>query len=67
MAEKLEMDGALRAVRDALREQLAILDRLGESAAAIEVNAGIEILNERLGEQPTEAEIEQMQRRFLSD
>jgi len=67
MTEKQPTDDALRAVRDALREQLAILDRLGEPEAAIEINAGIEILNARLGEPTSAEEIEEMQRRYLSD
>jgi uncharacterized protein (DUF934 family) len=67
MADKLLNDDALRAVRDSLREQLAILDRLGEPEAAIEINAGIEILNTRLGEPTSAEEIEEMQRRYLSD
>lgn len=65
MAQKKFDEGALRAVRQALREQLAILDRLGE--AEVEINAGIEVLNLRLGEPPTAEEIEEMQRRYLSD
>ncbi|MBN8843437.1 MAG: hypothetical protein J0H88_09330 [Sphingomonadales bacterium] len=67
MTQEVKNENALRAVREALREQLAILDKLGEAEAAIEVNAGIEVLNLRLGEPPTAEEIEEMQRRYLSD
>lgn len=67
MAQKKLDEDALRAVRQILREQLAILDALGEAEAAIEINAGIEVLNLRLGEPPTAEEIEEMQRRYLSD
>lgn len=67
MTQELKNEDALRAVRQALREQLATLDKLGEAEAAIEVNAAIEILNLRLGEPPTAEEIEEMQRRYLSD
>ena len=67
MAEKLSHEVALRAVRGILREQLAILDRLGEAEAAIEINAAVEILNLRLGEPTSPQEIQEMQRRYLSD
>lgn len=67
MADKLPNEDALRAVREILREQLAALDRLGEAEAAIEINAGIEILNMRLGEPTSPDDVEAMQRRFLSD
>lgn len=67
MAEKFPDENALRAIRGVLREQLAILDSLGEAEAAIEVNAAVEILNQRLGEPTTPAEIQEMQRRYLSD
>lgn len=67
MADKQPNHDALRAVRDALREQLARLDALGEAEAAIEVNAGIEILNGRLGDPTSPEDIEAMQRRYLSD
>ena len=67
MAEKLPNQELLRTVRDALRDQLAILDRIGEAEAAIEINSGIEILNGRLGETTSPEEIERMQRRYLTD
>lgn len=67
MSDKIQNKEALRAARDALRGQLAILDRLGEAQAAIDINSGIEILNGRLGEKPTAEDIEQMKRRLLSD
>lgn len=67
MAEKLPNQELLRMVRDALRDQLAILDRIGEAEAAIEINSGIEILNDRLGEATSVEEIERMQRRYLTD
>ncbi|RYY22477.1 MAG: hypothetical protein EOP62_23095 [Sphingomonadales bacterium] len=67
MTDIVKDEDALRAVRDTLRVQLAILDGLAESEAAIEINSCIEILNARLDEPTTAAEIEEMQRRYLSD
>ncbi|WP_447952846.1 hypothetical protein [Sphingopyxis chilensis] len=67
MTETPEDENVLRTVRDVLREQLASLDALGVADAAIEINAGIEILNARLGETATSEEIEALERRFLSD
>lgn len=63
----MEKDMAIRAARDALYAQLAVLDRLGEIEAAVEINAGIEILNNRLGDAVTPDELDQLAHRFLSD
>lgn len=67
MIDTVEHKQALRTARDILREQLVILDALGEAEAAIEINAGIEILNARLGEATDADDIAALERRFLSD
>lgn len=67
MDKHLERMRALRAVRAALHEQLAILDQLGEMLAAIELNSTIELLNAQLGEQMGDEEIGRLQRNYLSD
>jgi len=67
MDKHLERMRALRAVRAALYEQLAILDQLGEMLAAIELNSTIELLNAQLGEQTSDDEIRCLQRNYLSD
>lgn len=67
MDKHLERMRALRAVRAALYEQLAILDQLGEMLAAIELNSTIELLNAQLGEQTSDDEIRRLQRNYLSD
>lgn len=56
----------LRAVRDVLVGQLALLDALGEAHAAIELNAAIEILNGRIGEMPSTDEMAWLQRRYFA-
>lgn len=58
---------ALRGVRDRLKAELAELDRLGERMAALDLNATIEILNQRLGEETDPAEIASLERRYFSD
>jgi hypothetical protein len=58
---------ALRGVRERLKAELAELDRLGERMAALELNATIEILNQRLGEETDPAEIANLERRYFSD
>lgn len=67
MNEDRRGDAAIRAIRDALREQLARLDALGEKYAAIEVNSAVEILNSRLGEAPSTEEIAKLTRHYFSD
>jgi hypothetical protein len=67
MDKPLERMRALRAVRAALYEQLAILDQLGEMLAAIELNSAIELLNTQLGELTSDDEIQRLQRKYLSD
>lgn len=67
MDNHLERISALRAVRDSLRVQLAILDQLDEAPAAIELNSTIELLNVQLDEQTSEEEILRLQRTYLSD
>lgn len=57
MADKVENEAELRAVRDRLLADLAELDRLGEGTAAIELNSAIEILNKRLGEPTDDNEV----------
>ncbi len=67
MDNQLETLGALRVVRDRLREQLAILDRHGEVTAAIELNSAIELLNARVGEPTSEEETMRLQRDYFAD
>ena len=67
MADSEQDKIAIRAVRDQLRSALAELDRLGVRMAGNEVNAAIEVLNDRLGEETDPAEIERLQRRHFSN
>lgn len=67
MTDTVEYKQELRTARNILREQLVILDALGEAEAAIEINAGIEILNARLGEATNAEDIAALERCFLSD
>ena len=67
MADSEQDKIAIRAVRDQLRVALAELDRLEIRMAGNEVNAAIEVLNDRLGEQTDPADIEQLQRRHFSN
>lgn len=67
MADSEQDKIAIRAVRDQLRVALAELDRLEIRMAANEVNAAIEVLNDRLGEQTDPAEIERLQRHHFSN
>jgi hypothetical protein len=65
MAGKTLDDNALRATRDRLVCALAELDRLGERAAAIEINSAIEILNDRLGDAPDPGAAANLERRYF--
>jgi hypothetical protein len=56
---------AVRAVRDRLKVELEELDRLGESMAAIELNAAIEALNKRLGEETSAIDIAKLKQRHF--
>lgn len=67
MDNQLIQNGALRTVRDALRAQLAILDRHGEAGAAIELNSAIELLNARIGEPTSDEETLRLQRDYFTD
>ena len=67
MADSEQDKIAIRAIRDQLRVALAELDRLEIRMAGNEVNAAIEVLNDRLGEQTDPAEIERLQRRHFSN
>lgn len=69
MADPSPESAELCAVRDRLvaQLQLQILDALGDSLAAIEFNSAIEILNDRLGDNASDAAIEQMQRNYFSE
>ncbi|MGV7123067.1 hypothetical protein [Sphingopyxis sp. 550A] len=58
---------AIRAVREQLKLALAELDRLRIRMAGNEVNAAIEVLNDRLGEPTDPEEIKRLQRRHLRD
>ena len=67
MADSEQDKVAIRAVRDQLKIALAELDRLKIRMAGNEVNAAIEVLNERLGEETDPEEIRKLQRRHLSN
>jgi hypothetical protein len=67
MADSEQDKIAIRAVRDQLRVALAELDRLEIRMAGNEVNAAIEVLNDRLGERTDPTEIERLQRRHFSN
>lgn len=67
MADSEQDKVAIRAVRDKLKVELAELDRLKIRMAAIEVNAAIEVLNGRLGEETSPEEIQKLQRRHLTN
>lgn len=67
MADSEQDKIAIRVVREQLLVALAELDRLGIRMAGNEVNAAIEILNDRLGEQTDPSEIERLQRRHFTN
>ncbi|WP_447763441.1 hypothetical protein [Sphingopyxis panaciterrae] len=67
MADSEQDKIAIRVVRDQLLVSLAELDRLGIRMAGNEVNAAIEVLNDRLGEETDPAEIERLQRRHFTN
>ncbi|MBJ7438918.1 MAG: hypothetical protein JHD35_07835 [Sphingopyxis sp.] len=67
MDNQFETLGALRVVRDRLREQLAILDRHGEVTAAIELNSAIELLNARVGEPTSDEETMRLQHDYFAN
>lgn len=67
MADSEQDKVAIRAIRDQLKVALAELDRLKIRMAANEVNAAIEVLNDRLGEETSPEEILKLQRRHLSN
>jgi len=66
MADDINInDDALRAVRDALVAQLVRLEQLGEGWSANELSLVIDRLNNRLGEAPSEEEIERLRRNLF--
>ena len=67
MADTEQDQIAIRAARDQLKVILAELDRLKIRMAANEVNAAIEVLNGRLGEETSPEEIQKLQRRHLAN
>jgi len=67
MADSEQDQVAIRAVRDQLKVALAELDRLKIRMAANEVNAAVEVLNARLGEETSPEEIRKLQRRHLAN
>lgn len=67
MADSEQDKIAIRAVREQLKLALAELDRLRIRMAGNEVNAAIEVLNDRLGEPTDPEEIKRLQRRHLRD
>lgn len=67
MADSEQDKIAIRAVRGQLKLALAELDRLKIRMASNEVNAAIEVLNDRLGEPTGPDEIKALQRRHFND
>jgi DNA-directed RNA polymerase specialized sigma subunit len=67
MTACIDSEVSVRAVRESLREQLAILDRLQLRRAAVEVSSAIELLNDELGEKTSDDEIAQLLRTTFSD
>lgn len=67
MADDIEKKEALRAIRDALVEQMVRLGALDEPWLVNDVSLAIDRINSRLGEAPSEADIERVRRNlFLS-
>lgn len=67
MQREIRDPDAVRAVRDRLKIELAELDRLGENMAALELNAAIENLTLRLGEQTSEEDIAALTNRHFNN
>lgn len=67
MADSEQDQAAIRAVREQLKAALLELDRLKIRMAGNEVNAAIEVLNDRLGEPTDPAEIQKLQRNHLTN
>jgi len=67
MADNDQDKIAIRAVREQLLHALAEIDRLNIRMAGNEINAAIEVLNNRLGEETDPAEIERLQRRHFTN
>ena len=65
MAEDIERLQAVRAIRDALVEQMLRLDQLGDSRAAADLSPAIDRLNRELGETPSDEEIERLRRNLF--
>lgn len=65
MADDINSTEALRAVRDALVEQLLRLEQLNEGWSANDLSLVIDRLNSRLGEAPSEEEIERRRRNLF--
>lgn len=67
MADDLEKMDALRVIRDVLVEQLVHLEQLGDMRSAAELSPAIERLNGRLGETPSEDEIQRLRRKYFTN
>jgi hypothetical protein len=65
MTQDLDHSALMRRVRDALVEQIAVLDRLGEARIAALLDASIQALNDRLGEPLSADDIEQIKRNYF--
>lgn len=65
MIDDIEQQRAVRAIRDALVEQLLRLDQLGDLRAAADLSLVIERLNKQLGEVVSDAEIERLRRNLF--
>jgi len=65
MTEDIERLQVVRAIRDALVEQMLRLDQLGESRTAADLSPAIDRLNRELGEAPSDEEIERLRRNLF--
>jgi hypothetical protein len=65
MTQDLDHSAMMRHVRDALVEQIAVLDRIGEPRIAAQLDACIQALNDRLGEPMSPEDVEQIKRNYF--
>ncbi|MDO9363272.1 MAG: hypothetical protein Q7T60_10125 [Sphingopyxis sp.] len=63
----IDRDLSVRSVRDSLRELLAVLDRLKQQRAAMQVSSAIELLNDELGEKTSDTDVDELIHRIFSD
>lgn len=65
MTQDSDHSAAMRGVRDALAEQIGVLDRIGEHRIAAQLDASIQALNDRLGEPLSPEDVETMKRNYF--